>query len=83
MAAQGSEDFLFEIKDRGRGFFAGFNAWLVVGIDAYKAAVKAYCTLVKGDELTYALWRNLWDANRDGLTIFFKKGIACAKEEAL
>ena len=66
------------IEEVSGGFFASFNAGLMVGVDVHQAGVEADGTLKQSDEHAQAEGIEFGDAEGDGLPAFFGQGLAGA-----
>lgn len=72
-----------DLEEVAGGFFACFDAGLVVGVDVDEAGVEGDGAFVEGDEEADVEGGGFFDAEGDGLAVVFVEGFAGAAEEAL
>ena len=77
------EDFRREGDDGGGGFFAGFDAGLVVGVDVDELGVEADGTFEEGDEDADGAGGDFVDGEGEVFAGVFGEGGAGALEEAV
>ena len=80
---EGGGEFQFKGNDGAGGFLAGFDAGLVVGIDADERGVETDDAFVEGDQHAERARRDVGQGDGDGVTVLFGEGVAGAEVKAL
>ena len=83
VGGEGGADGGEVVEEDGGGFFAGFDAGLVVGVDVDEGGVEANGAFEEADEHAEREGVEFGDAEGEGLAAISGEGLAGASEEAL